>query len=263
MVNAVPPSRDVLLRQLTDVLAHTRPDVPHAVGVALLDGEVELSIKPLDGHDIVDSLVGFHAPRSWHAFGIAAPATAHHVDGEAAPRQVTLTVLAMRDGTTANAMLDAGGNETFGDPSGDGRLLDACRRVLGLPTTPPSHAVAGWTVLHWLDAIVAAVLAADLGQPVDWRQVRALDRCRQFVDLPWSVVRGDVIAHRVTVPGIDPGAARWMDDGMFSREVMTAYPPLPELLDDLRALLPDRVYQRLLAVACARLEAHLPAAANG
>jgi len=66
----------------------------------------------------------------------------------------------------------------------------------------------------------------------------------------------------VTVPGIDADAARWMDDGMFSREAMTAYPPVHELLDDLRALLPDTVYQRLLAVACARLEAHLPAPAN-
>jgi hypothetical protein len=172
-----------------------------------------------------------------------------------------LTVLAMRDGTTANAMVGDDGGEPFGDPSGDGRVLDACRRVLGLPTAPPSHAVAGWTVVHWLDSTVAAVLAADLGQPVDWRQVRSLDRARQFVDLPWSVVRGDVSARRVVSPGIDVDAARWMDDGMFSREVMTAYPPLPELLDDLRALLPHTVYQRLLAVACARLEAHLPAAA--
>ncbi len=262
MVNAVPPSRDVLMRQLTDALAHTRPEVPHAVGIALRDDEVEISVKALDGHDVVDSLVGFHAPESWHAFGIAAPATAHRIDGFVGARQVTLTVLAMRDGTTCNAMLDDDGVETFGDPSGDGRILDACRRVLGLPTAPPSTSVAGWTVLHWLDAAVAAVLAADLGHHADWRQVRRLDRARQFVDLPWSVVRGDVIAQRIVIPGIDVEAARWMDDGMFSREVMTAYPPVSELLDDLRALLPPNVYQRLLAVVCARLEAHLPEAAG-
>ena len=125
MGHAIPPSCDVLLRQLTDDLARSRPDGPVAVGVALLDGDVELSLKALDGHDVVDSLVGFHAPTSWHAFGIAAPATAHHLEGDAPPRHVTLTVLAMRDGTTANAMVAHDGTEPFGDPSGDGRLLDA------------------------------------------------------------------------------------------------------------------------------------------
>jgi hypothetical protein len=76
------------------------------------------------------------------------------------------------------------------------------------------------------------------------------------------VVRGDAVAQRLHIPGIHADAARWMDDGMFSREALTAYPPTPELLDDLRALLPHGIYQRLLGVACARLEARLPAPAG-
>jgi hypothetical protein len=257
MAATVPPSRDVLLRQLTDVLAQAQPDGPLAIGVSLHDGEIELAFKALGHGDVVEALAGYRAPDEWHAFAVAAPATAHHLDGRSDARHVTLTVMAVRDGTTANAMLTDDGGEPFGSPTGDGRLLDACRRVLGLPTPPPTQSVAAWSVMHWLDATVASVLRADLGHSLDWRGVRALDRGRHLVDASWAVVRGDVIARRLQVPGMTADRARWMDDGMFSREATTAYPPMPDLLDDLRALLDDGVYQRLLAVACSRLEARL------
>lgn len=265
----VPPSRDVLLQQLTDVLARSSHDGLTAVGVSFVGGgDIELALKELEGRDVVQALAGFRAPPDWDAFALVARAIARRIDGPSWPRTVTLAVLASRDGGTASAVrgLHDDGDDTGGEThdahldrlegahGGDGRVLDTCRRVLGLPTAPPTHSTAAWSVLHWVDAALGAVLAAELGTKPTWRELRRLDRGRRHVDWPWSWVRADCAAGRIEIPTISRGAAAWMDDGMFSREAMTAYPPITEMVADLRELLPRDTYNRLLAAICERME---------
>jgi hypothetical protein len=49
-----------------------------------------------------------------------------------------------------------------------------------------------------------------------------------------------------------------MDDGMFSREAITAYPPLLDMLTDLDALLPATTFDPLLDALCHRLRDPVP-----
>jgi hypothetical protein len=203
----------------------------------------------LADRDVVRALAGFRAPPQWRAFGVVAPAQARRLDDARPPSRVTIAVLASRDGTTVSAL---DGLATPDEP-GEGRLLDACLRVLDLPTAPPQHSTALWSALHWLDAVLATVLAADLGERPSWAELAALDVASAYATRPWRDARDACAVGRLGVPGIDPAAAEWMDDGMFSREAISAYPPMLEMLTDLDALLPAATFAPLLAAFGRRL----------
>jgi len=264
----VPPSRDVLLQHLTDVLARSGADGLTAVGVSFVGDDIELAFKRLDDHDVVQALAGFRAPPGWHAFAVVARGRAHRIDQPGRSSIVTVTVLASRDGGTASAIhglhddttrTGRGGRDLhrarLDDTSGaSGRVLDTCRRVLGLPTPPPDHRIELWSVIHWVDATLSAVLAAELGTRPSWNEIRRLDPGRRHAEWTWELLRADCAADRVEIPTISREAAAWMDDGMFCREAVTAYPPITEMIADLRELLPHDTYNRLLAAICERLE---------
>jgi hypothetical protein len=251
------PSRGALLHQITDLLTQTEPDAPTAVGIAFDGDEIELALKPLARGDVVDALAGFTAPPEWAAFALVAPATAHHLD-RVTSQPAFLGVLAARDGTTASALRGstvelqvraAGSSE-----AGDGRVLDACRRVLGLSTAAPVHAPQLWAAHHWADAVLAAVLAADLGARPSWPELAVLDPGVTARNLTWCTLRGRCAAGALRIPSLSPRAAAWMDDGMFSREALAGYPPLPSMVADLRELLPPEHHRALLLRLCDGLE---------
>jgi hypothetical protein len=251
------PSRDrsALLRQLVELLTQTTPTGPTAVGVALLDGELELAITPLDDGDIVRALSGFRAPPAWDAFAVVAPATAMPVEGGPS-RPVVLGVLAARDGTCASALVDPveHGGDIDVRTDGDGRALDACRRVLGLATPPPVHRSICWAVTHWVDAVLAAVLDADLGETPPWHELRRLESRAAYAAASWAGIRAECIAGRVIIPSLPADTAAWMDVGMFARDALTAYPPIATMAADLRVLLPFATYEDVLREVCERLE---------
>jgi hypothetical protein len=250
-----PPDRAALLRQIVELLAQTGPTQPTAVGISLLDGEVELAIKPLDSPDVVRALAGFRAPAAWAAFAVVAPATARRVDG-GGPQPVVIGALAARDGFTTSALagLDPPGADGTGRDDGEGRVLDACRRVLELTTAPPTHGPEWWAAMHWVDAILRAVLAADIGAVPTWSRLRRLDAGGPYACRPWSALRRACAIGRVRIPDLDRAGARWMDDGMFSREALSAYPALTQIVADLRELLPWSTYEAILEVLCDRLD---------
>jgi hypothetical protein len=244
-----------LLRQILELLVQAGPAQPTAVGIARPGDDVQLAVRPLDGPDVVDALTGYRAPTAWDAFAVVAPGTAHHVDGGPS-RAVVLGALAARDGTTTATIVSAGGDDagaTVAD-EGDGRVLDACRRVLGLPTPSPAHGVAWWAAVHWVDAIARAVIGADLGTRPPWATLRRLDDGGRYATRRWSQLREACATGRVRIPELGAHAARWMDDGLFSREALAAYPPLRTVLADLRELLPRATYEQLLQALCDRLE---------
>jgi hypothetical protein len=240
------------------VLLETEPHQPTAVGVAGLGtGAFELALRPLDGDDVVRALAGFCAPAAWQAFGIVAPARAQPLDTDDPPRPVVLAVFADRNGHRLDALKGFHGPGIV-PGEGEGRLLDACRRVLGLPTPAVEHRVALWLAFDWLDRTLAAVLAADIGEPPDWPTIAALDPGPMYAGLSWAQLRHGCASGALAVLGVDPVGAEWMDDGMFSREAIAAYPPLLELLHDLSELLPTASYDLLLTAVAARLSARSP-----
>jgi len=75
---------------------------------------------------------------------------------------------------------------------------------------------------------------------------------------PWNRLR--VERHQLDV-GPSPVAshiAAWMDDGMFARWLLGAFPPLPDLLATCDDLLPRPIVDRLLATVTATLDAMPP-----
>jgi hypothetical protein len=85
--------------------------------------------------------------------------------------------------------------------------------------------------------------------------VRRLDDGARYGRGPWSALRRACAAGCVDVADVDRAGAAWMDDGMFSREALGGYPPLTQMVADLRELLPWSCYEQLLGALCDRLEA--------
>jgi hypothetical protein len=241
------------LFHLVTTLVESPPSGPHAFAVRDLDAdECDLAIRPLDGDDPVASLVGFHVPSDWHGFGVVAGGRARHLDRSGPSQPVTIAVVAERGGTTVDALRTVQGVTTSAN-QGEGRVPDACRRVLGLPTAPPAIEPEVVLVLDWVDRVLGAVLDADLGDAPAWAELAALDRTEP--GLSWAHLRMRCASGSFTVPGVSADAATWMDDGMFSREVATAYPPLTSTLSDLRDLLPWATFELLVASMGTRLNA--------
>ena len=177
--------------------------------------------------------------------------------GEPTAEDVAPVVATVGFVTVGPAAVDGGAPVLAGGET-DGRVVDACRRVLGLPTPPAPGSPQVWATVVWVDAVLAATLAADLGEPPGWHALAALDPLDHAGDragLTWSLVRASCAAGLVVVPGVDAELAAWMDDGMFAREATAALPPLFDMLHDLRDLLAPHVLDHVLARVAERLAA--------
>jgi hypothetical protein len=135
-----------------------------------------------------------------------------------------------------------------GPPTVSGRVPDACRRVLGLPTRPPEHDPQLLWALDWLDHILAAALDRDLdAPPLAWAAIEQLHRGRPSDSAPWSILRRECVAGQLGLDMLYAEDAEWMDDGMFSRHAIAAYCDLHETIVDLAELLPDDTWQEIVA----------------
>ncbi len=272
------------LRALLDATLTSPPDHPDggatAIGVHEIDGGIEVAARPLPGPDPVRSLYGFVAPPEWFAFGVVATGTARR-PGPAPDRRpadrttlgrVHFGLLVTRLGEQVVA---ARGDDDVveqihridpSDQSG-GRIPDACRRALRLATPPPD----GDTAELWATLWIETLLVQSLGDPhpVPWPEVvRAYPAFEAVVDgdpdlcslvgdhlvelgqaarraWPWDQLLTSSAAGLVPACGVDPDSARWMDVGMFSREVLGQFPPLVDLVADLRAILAPDVMSRI------------------
>jgi hypothetical protein len=267
-----------LLRALLDAALADPPEHPDdgavALGVQADGGELELAVRPLVGPDPVRALYGFVAPPEWSAFGLLATGRARSLEpGESAVgARVQLGLLITRQG---DQVIAVHGNDEVAervehlDPTeqGTGRIPDACRRVLQLPTAPPARDTAELWATLWLETLLIqtladprripwaeviraypaydAVVAGDraLGALVDDHLVElghAAGRAWRWDDLLVACAAGQVPAC-----GVHPDDAAWMDVGMFSREVLGQFPALDDLMTDLRTVLAPEVTARI------------------
>jgi hypothetical protein len=266
------PPRD-LLPVLAALLTDVPLDGPVAVGLRLLppgdgagtkgsvplaDRELELHFRHLDCADAVCALCGFVAPVEWHAFGVVAPGHSYPVDDDGGlaaggHAEVIACALVDRAGRVVSEVRTGSGEVLVSGPT-EGRVVDACRRALGLPTAPPLSPPHVWATALWVDAALAATLGADLGTTPAWPELAALDTgAAPARPLEWRTLRLACAAGVLDVPGVDPDAAAWMDDGMFAREALGALPSLVDMLSDLRGLLPTPVFTQVLERVCDRL----------
>jgi hypothetical protein len=259
------PDPDPRLDRLAAALVEVESPTPIAFGVQFLaplgaaplgDDEpaVDLALRQLPGNDVVRALAGFVAPQEWHAFGVVAPGRAFALDtARAEPVPVRTAYVLDRQGRVAHRLwgLEPGPNRALSAPQG--RVPDACRRVLGLPTEGPRQATTLLWILDWLDRALSCALQHDLGAaPPTWAELASLDRGRPESSSPWSILRREVVAGELEIAGIDAEAAQWMDDGLFCREAMTDFAECGDLLRDLRGLLRPATYRRLVKASVAR-----------
>ena len=255
--------RELLANLLTRVEAdlHATDDsTPIALSLLATDVDgVDAAIKALDPDNPVSALYGFTCPSDWKAFGVIVPGRAHHPDQlDAAPETVRLGLLVSRAGDHVTLLrpVDGPPEVTIGKGNDHhGRLPDACRRALGLTTAPPDSWPGQLWTLMWVESLLAESMA-DPGS-VSWLQaVRAhpaidhvlrLDPAvaselpHRFIEMvevisrqfSWDRLRLLACEGSMAGFGISAELASWMDEGMFSREVLSVFPPLASLLVDL------------------------------
>lgn len=239
---------------------HDRPTFLTFNDVELLD-----SIT-LDTNDPVPSLFGRTVASNISAVGICAPATiSPRTDESFKADDQTVVHLVHRSGSAITLLAHDNSVRTFG-PTAEpqqGRVPDACRRVLGLSTAPPTHAMTDFVLSAWLEIITRHALETPT---LTWSDIICLHPThaerpelvtpttlaeatqKLGTALDWERFR-KVIA---TVGGFPFGAsaketAAWMDAGMFSRWAMEHFPERHDALEVLEAVLGPGTFDRLWA----------------
>jgi hypothetical protein len=284
---------DTLLDTLSPAPADGAPDTPGpatAIGLGGTDAEsIEIMLRELPGDDPVRQLFGFTAPSGWSACGVIATGRARpldplRADGVMPPERVHFGVLVSRAGDQVMAVRGRDQPDVHGrdqpdvrghgthvhrfdadaiDGPGGGRIPDACRRVLGLPTPAPASDTCELWALLWVEAVLRRSLTE--ARTLSWPDVvgefpsyrfvaegdpplaNLLDE--HLVELgrasarawPWAQLLRSCRQGKLSGFGVDATDADWMDEGMFSREVLGNLPPLDVLLSDLDCLLDSEV----------------------
>jgi len=249
---------------------------PLAMALEAVDGHgVEVATRTYETDDVVAALADLDASASWLAFGVVCEGRAHPTDARCrplhppppgSPERVRFGVLVDRNGTAVTGLRRATGHfDPLPDGPALGRVPDACRRVLGLPTAAPVTPIDQLFTMWWLDRLLEASLrspgslswseaaalhpgnapASHLGRrgtTVD----EALDASRAAAaDVTWDRLRQLVAGEPASGRLVSPDLAAWMDTGMFSRELLSNLPDRATLLVDLEPTVAPAVAEGL------------------
>jgi hypothetical protein len=252
------------------LLMSAHQGVPLAVGVVEEGDAADLWLNEMAVPDLAAALRGFEAPDDWWAFGVVCAGAVvrldrpdqTHVAGEPVVHLLSRSGMSVsRVGGQAMAPLDFGEAQPI-----EGRLADACRRVLRLPTPPPPADTRLLFALQWLDS-VSQLAFTHVERPLAWHDIV---RMHPFADVvasselgvylddhvveignaasrawSWSHLRTACAKGSETVAGLTTAEAAWADDGCFARMLLEAYPELDDLVVALGALLDPEVTVRL------------------
>ena len=245
--------------------------------------DIELVVRrPLRDDDPADDLIGRVIDPRWSTVGVLANGRAlrtssagssdsaahdagrHDVrpaSGFDTTTAVSVAHLLHRSGRTLTALRVAGGRVTIIGPESAptrGRIPDACRRLLGLATSPPDP-IQAFLVDLWL----ASCARRSIGRPgLDWPtavslvpltrtsaatidstadlDIRPAACAATFHHLAatvtWPRLRSIcAVTGLAPVDGVSAAHANWMDDGMFARTVHAQLPERVALLDMIAA----------------------------
>jgi hypothetical protein len=241
------------------------------VGAASRPGDRpdHLVVAALTDPDPVVSLLNFTAPPEWWALGLVTGARSRALDGSATTAGSTFVHLVDRRGTSVSVLTGAGPEPMVVGPTADlteGRLADACRRMLDLPTAP----APGDMTAHVIDLWLARVTRSALDQPgLDWPAVVARNPAHEITGPCTTVPTPAAIARRTVAFGeqldweryrqrcieaggtpfgeLDAEVADWMDAGMFARWLLGESMPWPSQMDLLEGVLAPGAADRLWA----------------
>ncbi|MGH9135756.1 MAG: hypothetical protein ACRD0G_01750 [Acidimicrobiales bacterium] len=257
---------------LDDEVSAANPDgsaILRASAAGADELEVGVLALPPSLHPI-EVLLSWTAPSHWLAIGVAALGQAHRIEVDEPPVRVRALHVVTRSGawvarwhpvaTVRSGECLAAGEEHGDGPDPDGfagRIDDACRLALGLPTAPPPVSTVELLATVWLDAIVAT--GSTPARPIEWPGIAALHPAAAIAGRPtplstperlvelasdtlgiagWTGLRRSAGAGCWHPPGVSESVACWLDDGAFARWVMGAMPDLADLRDASAALVP-------------------------
>ena len=266
--------------------AEADPGPPDLIGLVDVEGaarlaEPRLTSSPIDPADTlvvvaltdpdpVVQLLGFTAPPQWWAVGVVTGARARPLDDPTAPTVWGTLVHLIERGGTSVSLLGRPGHEPLalgGDTAAvEGRLGDACRRMLGLSTAPPPSDMTAHVIDLWLDVVARdgcdhpgldwdAVVARHPAGPVPGAgsvcptpALMARHTVAFGAMLDWERYRGTCVRlGRSPFGDVDGDVAAWMDTGMFARWMLGEALPWPERMELLDGLLSPGAADRLWA----------------
>ena len=268
-------------RRLTELVKQMsspeRHDVlPLVIGVSCLESDtVSLHIPENPPEDVVETLFGFAAPRLWEGLIVAARGRAYS-DGEDGDDVVIGYGLGVNGEEVS--VLHRETEVLVSTLSAEGRVLDCCRRAFGLSTPPAQEGIVELFIAAWLGRIFRAAggdtsdwddeanQQAQSLQSVatlDWQSLvmlhpliegsellspedvgsRTRELCRNG---SWGRLRGAVASGEMPHSSITSEQAAWMDDGMFARWCLAAFPDSEELADRLGEMLSAELHQKVL-----------------
>jgi hypothetical protein len=221
---------------------------------------------PLNADDPVPSLFCRSVDTRISAVGIYAPATlSGSIDTSIVSADQTVVHIVHRSGNALTALSQLESVRTFGPTTEPqhGRVPDACRRILGLATAPPTDSMTDFVIAAWLEVISRVALQHP---GITWSDIVALHPACNSIDeaatptaiaqatqalghsLDWERFRR-VITAVGGFPFGDSGkkTAAWMDTGMFSRWAMDSLPSRSDAFDLLDAALGPATFDRLWA----------------
>lgn len=219
--------------------------------------EVELALAPIPTADLVGRLLGHVTPAGWEAVGVVTSGATRELTADGTPTgprgpAARVAVLCHRDGSVASVLRREGAAPVHdlsppGRPGPLGRIVDALRRSLDLPTPPPEVAVDLVVVQVWLHRVLTLALRGD---PLDRHVV---DSLRPAGPATWSLLREQCAAGGWSELACPPDVAGWMDDGMFSRWCLAGFPEPVEVLLELWELVPADAAEHLARAVGAAL----------
>ena len=169
---------------------------------------------------------------------------------------------------------------THAEPPGEGRVLDVLFRCLGLPTSPPAEPASEIHSAAWLASVIdggmsserrltwsdierlhplARLLSGDIEVPLDAGDDDQVDddddeaeARRELADLvrisaaawSWEEIRTQAAEGELEA-FVDAELASWMDEGMFSRWLLSILPSVDQLLEVARPMLVPSAARRL------------------
>jgi len=205
------------------------PEVPLIVGVVRHRRAFQVVREPIWA---MSDIIGRTVPECWSAVGLHFAGQVHRQTVIEAPHTRLLHLLS-RDGPPVTAV-DRGDHVELLD-GGEGLLTDLLNRLLGQATPPPTTNPMTFLSHIWINRILTTVLARPLGYPSPTPHDVTLI-CPDPVD-NWAQVCDRCADGSLDIPGVSPGAARWLDPGSLQRLVESGLPDPVEIVSDLTELL--------------------------